>query len=385
MTRLRIEEDQDRPGEGCARLVLPGFAGRSAAAVTFTREGFGADSLGPDGWQVAAGRLTPIDVLTEGDALVLVLGPEAAENLEPGPVRLGIPALGIDEVVIWPGIAPPLADRRGGFAGLRPQGPAPRRAPARVVRAAAPDPDATIVVKPPARTVPPPPPVTRPEPLVPRMTPPVSPEPAKEEKRKGRGRGWLMLLLLLLVAGGAGGAWWLDLLPPMEMPAVRGISRPTPVAEGPRPAPSTPPTPAPGPAPEAARPPEAAPRDPTETATPAEIAAMGLPPERITEIAERRQASNRAQDALLLFEFAAESQHGPALAALARLYDPASFRPGGALSAPNARKAAEYWRAAERAGDPSAAAPRAVLRDRLEQAARGGDALADLALRDFWP
>ena len=58
--QLRIEEDPYRPGEGCARLVLQGQAGRLVQAVTFTREGFGADSLGPDGWQVAAGRLEPI-------------------------------------------------------------------------------------------------------------------------------------------------------------------------------------------------------------------------------------------------------------------------------------------------------------------------------------
>lgn len=36
--RLAIEEDPFRPGEGCARIILPGLAGRDAPFVTFTRE-----------------------------------------------------------------------------------------------------------------------------------------------------------------------------------------------------------------------------------------------------------------------------------------------------------------------------------------------------------
>lgn len=112
---------------------------------------------------------------------------------------------------------------------------------------------------------------------------------------------------------------------------------------------------------------------------------MNLPPVRVMEIAQRRQATGRHDDALLLFELASDRGHAPALGALARLYDPATFTPGGALSAPNALKAAEYWKRAERGGDPGAAASRAALRQRLEAAARNGDALAAIALKDHWP
>lgn len=324
--RIRIEEDPHRPGEGCARLVLPGFGGRAAPAVTFKREGFGTDSLGPDGWQVASGALEPIEAVTEGDALVLVLGPEAAEHLPPGPVRLGIPALGIDQVVAWPDIPPALAERRGGFDARRGTA-APRRAPPRKVV----EPDTTVVIPPPA------PPAPIPAPSAPPIRAPETPAPAP------RRAPILALAALLLLAGGGAAAWWF--WPPAAQIAT----------------------------------------DPTEPATPAEIAAMGLPPERILAIAQRRQATNRHGDALLLLELAGEARHGPALVALARLYDPASFAPGGALSAPNPVKAAELWRAAERAGEPVAAAARAALRTRLENAARGGDTQADLALRDFWP
>ncbi|WP_203076640.1 SEL1-like repeat protein [Falsiroseomonas ponticola] len=351
--RPRIEEDPHRPGEGCARLILPGLAGREAPAVTFTREGFGADSLGPDGWQVAAGRLTPIETGREGDDLVLVLGPEAAEHLEPGPVRLGIPALGIDQVVIWPEIAPAQAGRRGGFGANRPGQAPPRRVPGRVEAPPPPpkpvDSDATVVLRA-APRVEPPPPAPPPRPVDP---PPIRPPEAPAQPS----RLPMILLALLLLAGGGAAAWWF-----WPAPAVV----------------ATPATPA------APSPPAAPPSDPTANATPAEIAAMNLPPARVLEIGQARQAT-RPQDALLLIELAAEAGHGPALSALARLYDPASFTPGGALSAPNPTKAAELWRRAEQAGDAGAAAPRAVLRQRLEAAARNGDTLAQLALRDFWP
>ncbi len=345
--RLRIEEDPYRPGEGCARVVLPGMAGREAPAVTFTREGFGADSLGPDGWQVAAGRLTPIESASEGDDLVLVLGPEAAEHLEPGPVRLGIPAIGIDQVVIWPEIAPAQAGKRGGFGANRPGQAPPRRVPG---RAETPPPppkppasDETVVLRPTPRAEPLPPP----RPIdPPPIRAPEAPQPAS--------RLPLVLLALLLLAGAGAAAWWF-------WPAPAVVATPSAPAA-----------------------PAAPPADPTATATPAEIAAMNLPPARVLEIGQARQAT-RPQDALLLIELAADAGHAPAISALARLYDPATFTPGGALSMPNPTKAAELWRAAERAGDTAAAAPRAILRDRLETAARGGDTVAQLALRDFWP
>jgi hypothetical protein len=208
--------------------------------------------------------------------------------------------------------------------------------------------DATINIRAPA-------PQAAPQPVPPAVTPlPPSPPIRPPEAPAPRGSRLPLLLGLLVLLLGAGAAgWWII----SEQPAM-----PAPLA--------TPATPA---------------VDPTEAASPAEIAAMRLPPARVLEIAQRRQATARPQDALLLFELAAEQNFAPALSALARLYDPASFAPGGALSAANPVKAAELWRAAERAGDASAAAPRAALRQRLEAAARSGDSLADLALRDFWP
>jgi hypothetical protein len=350
--RILIEEDASRPGEGCARLVLPGLAGRGTPnAVTFTREGFGADSLGPDGWQVAAGRIEPIEVTDEGGSLVVVLGPEAAEHLQTGPVRLGIPSLGVDQIVVWPDIAPAVAGRRDGFGAQRRGEEVQRRIPPKAAPAAPAD-DATITL----RQAPPP---VAPLPQAERILPPEVPSSSASRLPL------ILLAALLLVGAGAGGWWFWPQLNAWLNPAQPQVAQPAQPTQ-----PAQPP---------------ADPADPTENATPAEIAAMRLPPERILEIAQRRGARGRHGDALLLLELAADTQHGPALAALARLYDPATFAAGGALSAPNAVKAAELFRAAERAGDASAAPPRAALRQRLEASARNGDAIAALALRDFWP
>lgn len=352
--RIAIEEDASRPGEGCARILLPGLAGRAMPnAVTFTREGFGADSLGPDGWQVAAGRVTPIEVTSEGDTLVVVLGPEAAEHLETGPVRMGIPALGLDQVVIWPDIAPAVAGRRGGFGAQRRGDAAPRRVPPKA-STAPPAEDETVIVK---AAPEPPPPVNE------RILPPEAPRPNASRLPIA-----LLAVLLLLAGAGAGGWWFWPQIQAMVNPPAPQVAQPQPQ---------------PQPQPQAQ--PAAQPGDPTENATPAEIAAMRLPPERILAIAQRRSATGRHGDALLLMELAADQQYGPALAALARLYDPATFVAGGALSAPNAVKAAELYRGAQRAGEASVAAPRDALRQRLEAASRNGDAIAALALRDFWP
>jgi TPR repeat protein len=105
----------------------------------------------------------------------------------------------------------------------------------------------------------------------------------------------------------------------------------------------------------------------------------------VTEIALRRQARGQHDDALLLLEVAAGQNHGPALTALARLYDPNGFRPGRPFGNPDPRQAARLYRDAARAGDAAAEAPRAALRAWLEAEAARGNPTAPLALREFWP
>ncbi len=353
MSRILIQEDTDHPDGGFARVLVEGMAGQSITAVTIAREGFGADSLGPRGWQVAAARLAPVAAADLGAHLVLILGPEVVEHLEAGPIRLGLPEIGLSQVVMWPDIAPLPAAKRTGFAtAQRPariatpapplRGPGPLPAP-RPLRA--PAADATIMV-------------ARPPPVMPAATTP-APDPTAPASAAQRRAPIYALALMLVAALGLGGWLYQD--------AMMGVftRQPAPVAVVAQPAP-------PG-------------GDPLDTATPAQLAAMTLPPAQILAVAERRQARGQHQDALLLLELAATQNHPPAISALARLYDPTSFTPGGALSVPNPGKAAQYWRAAEQAGDPAAAPARRALRERLQAAAQAGNTGAALVLQDNWP
>ena len=105
----------------------------------------------------------------------------------------------------------------------------------------------------------------------------------------------------------------------------------------------------------------------------------------ILAVALRRQERGRHDDALVLFEEAADRGVAPALTALGKLYDPDGFEPGKPFSSPDPRLAALYYRRAEQAGDTQASAPRARLKAYLEREAAGGNTTAADALREFWP
>ena len=105
----------------------------------------------------------------------------------------------------------------------------------------------------------------------------------------------------------------------------------------------------------------------------------------IAAAAARRQQQGRHDDALVLYEEAAERGIAAAMTALARLYDPVDFRRGEPFASPDPRQAARYYRDAVRAGDPAAAAHRERLRAWLSQQAAAGNETARDALSEFWP
>jgi hypothetical protein len=194
----------------------------------------------------------------------------------------------------------------------------------------------------------------------------------------------LAVLLLLVVAGAVG--WY-------AFPEIR----PGQTAEAP-PAPPAPPPPAPvpppaaSPAPASVPPPDAASVAPAagwpeaaDGLTPAEVVQRAPSSEAILSVARRRQQTGRHDDALLLFEEAAERGSGPASAALGRMYDPNGFEPGKPFRNPDGRTAARYYKEAASRGDTSVAAPREALRQRLEKEAREGTSSAATALKDYWP
>jgi hypothetical protein len=322
----RVVPDSARPF-GHARIVLAGLAQHPAdARFGLMREGYAAAHLGPAGWQMGEVLLNPLAVEPEGSGIALVVGPAVCRHLEPGPVTLRLPGAGVETTLFWPASVAVFDEGSATIAiGLRrPPVEPPRRTEGEGPNAA-----------------PPPPP------------PPAPPPPSPPTTDRRSLAAWLVVAVLILAAGAAG-AWWY-------------LHRPAP------------PPPAPAPAAAAAWP------EGTDHLTPAEVVLRAPDAAGILAVALRRQQRGRHDDALVLFEEAADRGVAPALTALARLYDPVGFQPGRPFSSPDPRLAALYYRRAEQAGDTQASAPRAALRDYLQREADAGNATARDALREFWP
>jgi hypothetical protein len=339
-----VEPDPQQP-YGHALVRLPG----AAAAATdprflIRREGYEKGVLGPGGWQVGEAHLSPLSADAEGEDLVIRLGPQVVDLLEPGTVLLTVPAAGFDGFAIWPDIAPSYT---GSTSRLR-------ESPSRSERKK----EAQLA---PERTVEP-----RPEPA-PRPGP--EPEPKPEPSPVPPRRHWLiyMALALLLIVAGGYGVW--RLIGPI--PPAPDCTR-TPGARVPDgcPGPAVPP---PGPLAEC------------ETGTPAQIIACNPTPQRLAELGQKLMDGGRANDAELLWETGADQGSGAAALRLAKLYDPNSFRPGGPVPRPDPRLAAKYYKQADEAGEASSASPRAALRQSLEDKRQRGDQDARIILQEFWP
>lgn len=329
---LRAEEDLDRPGH--ARITVAGLAAvPTDPEFTLRREGYDRANLGPGGWQVGEARLRPVQAEVEDGAVVLIVGPAVTRHTEAGPLFFGLPAASLNAPVIWPDV-----DVFTGDLPSDPPPPAPPQAP----RVVAP------VPLPPVIETPPPAPAMHIEP---------SPPPPAGKSKVPLIAG---AVVLLLAAGGA--AWWFTaspsaVTPPVVIPPVSDLP---------------PPPRSPWP-------------DNTDGLALPELVQRAPDAAGIFAAALRRQATGRHDDALVLFEEAADRGHAPALTALARLYDPNGFVAGRPFRTPDPRAAARYYRDAARAADPAAAAPREALRQSLEGQARDNNSTAASALQEFWP
>lgn len=329
------------PGYG--RIVVTGVE-PPPAGLTFTlkREGFALGCLGARGWQATEEKLRADSVapVPEADGWAIVIGPDLSRHLRPAPYLLGLPAIGAELPVFWPdGIEMPVA------AQDLPSPPTRTAAPQRW-----PDPSPTPT--PPAPL--PPVPVLEPEA---RLVPPAPPPPAPR-----RPWAWVAIgVVLLLVAGGV--LLRDTLFPPAPSP---GEATPATIAQ-----PGAPSSPTPPPWPEG-----------TDGLPLRDLVAIAPDAAGIRVAAERRQRAGRHDDALALFEEAANRGDGGASLALARLYDPVGFTPGRPFRAPDAFQAARHYQDAARRG-AAAETPRAALRAHL--AAQANDAAAAAILREFWP
>jgi hypothetical protein len=349
--RVTVSPDQNR-GAGYALIRIDGVPPGTSPRFGLRRADYAAGALGPDGWQVADAVLEPEAFATDGGALILTVGPPVCNVVEEGSVEFRLPAAGLTETVFWPAIRPQ-------HAGLRRRiDPRPEAATTRV-------PTEPRSEQPPVQEPPPgprPPPVTDKTPIQ-KTEPPV--------KEKGRGIPWYVPLLgvvaLVLVVSTGYRAWKvMHPAQPIE-PVVVTTVPVNPTSDNPVPAQN----------------PDGPQADNLSRMSVPDIVAPNQPADMFEE-ANRRMSDGRRDDALNLMSEAADRHYPPALAALAKYYDPLQPRTPGIR--PNARQAARYYKETVRSGDSSVEAAREALRNWLQRKA-GNDPLSDegLILKDFWP
>jgi hypothetical protein len=366
---------------GYARIVVEGAGAPLSPALTYVirREGYQEANLGHFGWQVQEERLQPVGVLDEAGASVLIVGPAVTRYLESQSYVFQIPGTRVDGHMFWP-------DDIDIFDGeLPPERP----------KVATTGPALTAAQ----------PELTKPEPV---HTPVVTPTPVKPPEpkpvlpKKSHALYYVLGILLLLIAAAAV-AWFAspDLrnlvttkiaeltgrtAPPVPAPQQAETPPATPPATPPVTPPVTPPATPPTQQGQATPPPPAAPvwPDGTDGYTAKDVVDKAPNAAGIHDVAARRQQAGRDQDALVLFEEAAERGHAPSMTSIARMYDPNGFVPGKPFRNPDPRNAADYYKRAVEKGDPAAAAPRAALKTWLEGEARNGNASAAAALREFF-
>ena len=366
------EADPAHPA-GHALVRVPGAAAAAGSpGFRIGRDaGWGDDKLGPGGWQGSDALLQPDRAEASGPDLVLHLGWAVCRHLECGIYEVSVPAAGVAaEAVFWPDIVPmhaaPLDVVRPAMAAPVAEA-APVVLPAPVAAPVPPKPDPQLPDRPmpdllkaallePARPA-----------ALPQPAPNLQPElTTGRPASRGRPAIAILAVLLLALAGGAG-YWWLHRGPePVQAAAVAPEPPPDPIPILP-----PPPTPPPGP-------------PGLGGLSVPDVLARAPNPAAITAEGQRRLHGDRRDDGLLLLEAAADRADPAAAAALARLYDPILFQPGGPIPRADPRQAAHYYRDAAR-GSADVAAAREALRRSLEARAAGGDLGASLTLKDFWP
>lgn len=347
MSAVSVTPDPAYPA-GHALIRVSGAGGAlGAPGFRVQRDaGWGDDKLGPGGWQSSDVLLQPDWAERNGVDLLLHVGWGVCRHLEAGVYEVSLPAADLEPTgVFWPDIAP----LHGGSAAM------------------VPPPRDNAVVPEPRDAAPPAPVAAPPAP----EAPPVLPVPPAERPARGRlpAVAGVVLLAALLTAGG------------IYYAATRPADETVPGLAG---APSLPRQPAPTQPTPDPRPPASPGPLSLGALSVIDVIARAPDPAAMRAEGERRLNSARKDDGLLLLEAAADRSDPAAASALARLYDPVVFQPGGPIPRPDARQAARYYRDAARGGADVAAA-RDALRQRLQAQAQNGDLGADLMLKDFWP
>ena len=362
-----MERDTTRP-LGYARIAIEGVAvPPDARKFVFRREGYQEANLGLHGWQVREEQLEPIEVTVENGVTYFVVGPAVTRHLEPMAYLFQVVDTKVDGFVFWPDdidyfdgtlqkpVAPPVEPP------VEPKAQPVDTAPAAPEGAG----DAAATATGPAGAK-------------------AGPGPGAPDTGSSRRKPLLLALLAACLLAVAAGAWWVYPLfvPPRSETSTASTTPPA--------APAAPTTPAGAPASPPGTVTQAVPPAPvwpdgTDQLDVREVVGRAPNAAAILAVATRRQAAGKFQDALLLFEEAADRGDAQAMTALGKLYDPNGFVAGRPFSNPDGRTAADYYKRAVEKGDAAAAAPRAALRTTLETEARNGSSSAAAALKESWP
>lgn len=179
---------------------------------------------------------------------------------------------------------------------------------------------------------------------------------------------WVVGIIVLCALVGAALIWGMGLFSsPLHTPPKEALSSSKPKEASPSPAPQT------------------TSIQSLETLSVPDVIAKAPSIASIGQEGIRRLNGHQKDDGVLLLEAAANKGDGMAMLALARLYDPVTFKPGGPVPSPDIRESAHYFQKAVQAQVTEAIQPRAVLHDYLQQQAQQGNMTAQLALKDFWP
>jgi len=330
--------------------------------------------LGPHGWQTNESFLSPANCWTEGEDLVLELGPAVVDQVEEGTVVFSLPAGKLNLTLIWPALAPSRRDQlniahvedrpkpkpkglTGGLNGTN-GGPTLQETPKQTLKE---------------------PEVPQELPKPPEEKPTIVKEeeifvPKEQEKKQEKNIPkpvpkpfpWPLVggAFALIVIGIVALIFW-----PKPGPNIK----PSPNIQNNQQSQGNQPIP---------------PVQATSTCDSEPYPAVlqcEKNRERLYYIALNLEKAGQMPAAVAVLGISAEDNFGPAALALAQLYDPATFEQNAAIQQPDPAMAARYYKLAVTDGDQAAMLPRSILYNYLQNLKAQGDMQAPLTLNDYWP
>jgi hypothetical protein len=344
---IAVTPHPDHPNGGYALVrVTPVTIEPADRRIQIHRGDWERPYLGDKGWQVGEAYLQPETTNLSDGAWVLTLGPSIVQEIDAGTFRVSFPGLSLVQNVLWPNIDPlPGGKSHGHSIATTARVPGKPITSTPKFTSAQPQTSAPVLSSGP---------VEAPRSTAMSGAAPASPLPASRRRRQLTAGA----LALMVLAGG--GFYWYSRSPASVPVGVAAVDIPPATADF------------------------DVDRAPVREII--ERASTGPDGNNfLIDVAVRRVGQNNHDDALVLYEVAADRGSSVAMTRIAKMYDPNGFRPGAPFNSPDPRQAAKYYKMAIEAGDTTATEPRAALKRSLEERIERGDVAARTILSDYWP